>query len=72
MATAKKKVRGQQPGYPARLVHSDSRNQTDIFLKFASRSQTFIVSNIEAPEEASKYIPDLSFAELKEAAEQGD
>jgi len=30
---------------PARLVHSDSRNQTDIFLKFASRSQTFIVSN---------------------------
>ncbi len=42
MTTAKKKVRGQQPGY------------------------------IEAPEEASIYILNLSFTELKEAAEQGD
>ena len=32
---------------PARLVHSDSRNQTHIFPKFASRSQTFPVSNTE-------------------------
>jgi hypothetical protein len=32
---------------PARLVHSDSRNQTDIFLKFASRSQIFSVSNMK-------------------------